>query len=350
MRRTAGTVLAVLAFVVALLAAAAPAGAIVGGVRADAPRAGIGSWQYFRDGHPDWGTCSAHALRTDEDGLTDLLVTGSQCVTVMPGPQSQQVRSMTDEGKARYAQFRAAAEKAGRTAASPERADRPAPGLQSTPEDPATFRFVFNSANRFQGERVGVKRFLVPKEWDWGEKDKRGYVWDLSLVQLEHPIRVKGAIVAPVLDWKTVTTQGWGRDTADPGTWKGPLGPWLRQTDGRVTAHADCAGAGIGADEVCVAPGRNAGAACQGDSGGGGSQELFGTDVLTMLVSRGPQPYCGTVNVYSSIWAHGRWIAEQVRALEPQARVAAVSQSDLRRAAAQHHAAVPAQPDFALAG
>lgn len=333
--RTAAVLAAASAFAAVL---ATPASAIVGGTRADATRAGIGSLQYFRDGHPDWATCSAHALRTDDEGWTDLLVTASQCVTVMPAPGAQRVRSMSDQGRQNYERFRKAAELAGRATAAPERADRPAAGLKSTPEDPATFRFVFNSANRFQGELVRVKQFVVPEDWAWGEKDARGNVWDLSLVQLEHPIRVEGAVVAPPLPWKPVAELGWGRTDADPSTWHGPLGPWLRQNDVRFTSHADCAGAGIGADEVCLAPARDGGGTCQGDAGGGGVQQVGGVDVLTVIASRGPEPHCGTVNVYSAVWAHGGWILDQARRLEPRVRLNTVDR-----------AAVPAHIDFAAA-
>lgn len=323
---------------------AEPAAAVVGGAPAQTTRAGIGSLQQPRDGHPDWGTCSAHALALDGSGWTDLLVTAAQCVTVMPGAQSPQVRAMTDDGRARYAQYRRAAEDTGTATAATGRADRPAAGLHSTPEDPSSYRFVFGSVDRFRGEKAAVARFLIPKDWAWGQKDARGNVWDLALAQLAHPIRIRGAILAPVLPGPA-TVQGWGRDNPDPATWHGPLGPWLRQSaDMRVTDPKTCADAGIGADELCLGPGTDRGGPCQGDAGSGAVQHLAGLDLVTMLVSRGPAPHCGTANVFTSVQAHGRWILDQIRALEPHARIAAADPRAIR------DAAPAAQPDLALVG
>ncbi|MET9260508.1 trypsin-like serine protease [Amycolatopsis sp. NPDC004079] len=342
---------AVTATAVGLVAGpATPAQAIVGGHRASENLSGIGAMVYDHNQVPDWDTCAAHPLGSDENGQTRFLVTAAHCVTVMPGPQSQQVRSMTDDGRTRYEKFRRAAEKAGKTTGDPGFSPGAAAGLHSTPEDPATWNFMYGNVNRFAAEKAKIKRFIVPAGWAWGEKDEHGDVWDQGLVEMEEPIQVEGALVAPVLPWAPVTLQGWGKETPNPESWKGPLGPWLKETDVRVTARSECAAAGIGRDEVCLGTPPDRGGPCMGDSGGGGDQRVGPYVVLTVLVSRGTAEHCGTANVATSVWAHGRWILSQIHAADSQTRVAVADPAQIREAAARHHATVPAQTDFAAAG
>lgn len=313
---------------------AAPAVAIVGGTNATSVKAGEGTFEYVapHKGYDHWATCTAHALGSDEDGETDLLITAAQCVTVVPG----QPQAKSAEDSARFAAFRHAAERRGPGTAAPDAARSALEGSASTPENPAAFRYVYGSTNRFTGKSVGIKKWIIPKDWNWGVPDAQGRIWDIALVQLQHPIRVEGAVVAPLLLWKPVTELGWGSTDPRPETWTGPLGPWLRQNTVHVTSRAECAGAGIGTNETCLGVAADGGGTCRGDAGGGGLEKWGGRWVLTAIASRGPAPHCGTPNVYTEIWPYGRWIIHQIHDLEPQLRVEATR-------------AGVAQTDFALA-
>uniref|UniRef100_UPI003F495F1C hypothetical protein n=1 Tax=Amycolatopsis sp. CA-096443 TaxID=3239919 RepID=UPI003F495F1C len=319
----------------------APADAIVGGHRSTENLGGIGVMVHPDKGHEDWASCAAQPFGINENGETDLLVTAGQCVTVQP--PAGQVRAMTPEGRKNFAAFRKATGRAGAAAAATGPSGRSGTGLQSTPEDPAQWKWVYGSVNRFVGTPVGVKRWIIPPAWAWGQPDARGDVWDLALIQLQHPVPVRGALIAPVLPWLPVTELGWGKDNPDPASWKNlPLGPWLRQNDVRVTAHADCAAAGIGHDEVCLGVAPDRGGTCLGDAGGLGLQRLGDVQLLTAIASRGVAAGCGTVNVYTRVWSHAAWILDQVRALEPRTRVAAASPNDIPGLAGQ--------ADYGLAG
>ncbi|MEV6832081.1 hypothetical protein [Amycolatopsis sp. NPDC051102] len=334
--------------------AAAPASAIVGGTYAPQTYAGIGSLQFDHNGYKDWGFCSAHAFGNDGHGDTKFIVLNSHCGTVPP-PQ-EQVQAMSRQGKVNAAKFRAWAENAGLADAPADPASRAGDGLKSTPVDPASYRFVYGNVNRFEGQSVGIKRFIPPKDWNWGEPDSQGYIWDVMVAELAHPIHVQGALVAPVLPWLPVRELGWGMTNPDPASWIGPngrlpLGPLLKQTDVRVTSKQQCAGAGIGTAEVCLGIAPDGGGTCAGDSSGGGVQRLGRVWVLVATASRGPEERCGTVNVYTEIWPYLGWIVKTMHTLAPDTRVETAAPDAISSSAAQYGQPAPdAQTAYALAG
>ncbi|SFW13710.1 trypsin-like serine protease [Amycolatopsis australiensis] len=340
---------AVSTLTVLVAGAAAPASAIVGGTNAPQTYAGIGSLQLDHNGHKDWGACSAHAFGTNGHGDTKFIALNAHCGTVMP-PEAQ-VQAMSLQGKANFAQFRSWVENAGLADAPADPASHAGEGLKSTPVDPASYRFVYGNVNRFEGQSVGIKRFIPPKDWNWGEPDSQGRVWDVMVAELAHPIHVEGALVAPVLPWLPVRELGWGMTNPDPATWTGPIGPLLKQTDVRVTAKQQCAGAGIGAAEVCLGVAPDGGGTCAGDSGGGGVQRLGRIWVLVATASRGPEQRCGTANVYTEIWPYLGWIVKTMHTVAPDIRVETAAPDAIRSSAAQYGQPAPdAQTAYALAG
>ncbi|WP_336159895.1 trypsin-like serine protease [Amycolatopsis sp. VC5-11] len=318
-----------------LVSLAAPAEAIVGGTTATAIKAGEGTFEYVNphNGYQHWATCTAHALGSDENGQTDLLITAAQCVTVMPGQQPQ-AKSAADT--ARFAALRHTAVRPGSGTAAPDLARSALEGSASTPEDPASFRYVYGSTNRFTGKSVGIKKWIIPKDWNWGVPDAQGRIWDIALVQLQHPIKIRGAVVAPLWPGE-ITELGWGHTDPRPETWTGPLGPWLHQTAVHTVSRSQCAAGGIGTNEACLGVAANGGGTCKGDAGGGGVRRWGTQWVLTAIASRGIENHCGTANIYTEIWPYGRWIIHQIHDLEPQLRVEATR-------------AGTTQTDFALAG
>ncbi|WP_406639208.1 S1 family peptidase [Amycolatopsis sp. WGS_07] len=335
--RRLGGVVAALVSAMLLAGLAAPAEAIVGGTRANDIKAGEGTIEYAipHNGYDHWATCAAQAIGSDGNGETDLLITAAQCVTVMPG----QTKAKSAADTARLAAFRHAAERSGTGTgtAAPDAARSAREQLKSTPENPSEFRYVYGSTNRFAGKSVGIKKWVIPKDWNWGVPDARGRIWDLALVQLAHPIKVRGAVVAPLMRWKPITILGWGFTDPRPETWTGPLGPWLNQNTVHTTARSQCAAGGIGTNEACFGVAADGGSTCKGDAGGGSVQLLGSRWVLTAIASRGIENRCGTPNIYTEIWKYGAWIIRQIRDLAPQLRV-------------QTDKAGTAQTDFALAG
>ncbi len=349
-RRTVVRIITAVLMLAGLLAgAAAPASAIVGGTNAPQTYAGIGSLQYDHNGDKNWGTCSAHALGTDSHGNTRFIVSNSHCGTVPP-PQAQ-VQAMSPQGKANAAKFRSLAVTAGLADAPADPASHAGEGLKSTPVDPASYHFVYGNVNRFAGAAVGIKRFIIPKNWNWGEPDSEGRIWDVMVAELVHPIHVQSALIAPVLPWLPVRELGWGMTNPDPSTWTGPIGPLLKQTDVHVVDKQQCAGAGIGTAEVCLGIAHDGGGMCVGDSGGGGVQQLGRIWVLVATASRGPEEPCGTVNVYTEIRPYLGWIVQKVHAAAPDLRVETAAPDAIRSSAALHHHTAPdLQTESALAG
>ena len=89
LRRTPTAVIAGLLALAGLVGiAVTPAAAVVGGIAAEAPYAGIGSLQVEANGISDWGFCSAHLLGSGHDGKTDLALTSAHCVDA-PGAAAQ---------------------------------------------------------------------------------------------------------------------------------------------------------------------------------------------------------------------------------------------------------------------
>ncbi|MDT8913547.1 trypsin-like serine protease [Amycolatopsis sp. PS_44_ISF1] len=329
LRRTAGLSVAALSVAGLVTGPASPASAIVGGALAPQAPAGIGSLQHDHHGDPNWATCSAHALGDDGRGMTDLIVSNAHCGTVEP--TTPQIQRMSPQGRRAAWALRSAGDHDGLQPAPADPASYAGAGLRSVPVDPATYHFVGGSVDRFHGVSVGIKQFLIPTGWAWGEPDAQGRQWDIMLAQLEHPIPVRGALIAPVVPWLPVRELGWGQDTPDPSSWHGPLRATLKQTDVPVVPDSDCADAGIGTDEVCLGVAPDNGGTCAGDSGGGGVQRYGRVWLLVATASRGPAPHCGTVNVYTETWPYLPWITTQIAQVEPRTRVAA-SRAELRAA------------------
>lgn len=319
--------------------AVTPAAAIVGGTAAEAPYAGIGSLQVEANGVPDWGRCSAHLIGNGRVGETDLAVTNAHCVTD-PGPQAQaEIQSPTAQVKTQAGYFRS-------QAALYRKA---APG--TTP-----FTFVVGSTDRFAGEHVRVAAVGTPDRWAWGtpdpgvvDKKTTGWIWDIALLKLDHPVRYRGATIAPVLPGLSELALGWGMTDPDPATWTHPLGAQLHRNTVPVVADLECAGAGIGKAEVCLGVARDGGGACAGDSGGGGLQRWGNRWVLTATTSRGPQPHCGTPNVYTRLWPYRAWLVQTARSLNTSARIDVASVDEVRAQAAAAHVS-DSQLAYALAG
>jgi hypothetical protein len=162
------------------------------------------------------------------------------------------------------------------------------------------------------------------------DKKTKGWIWDIALLKLEHPVHYRGATIAPVLPWLSELALGWGMTDPDPATWTHPLGAQLRRNTVPVVANRECAGAGIGKAEVCLGVARDSGGACAGDSGGGGAQRWGNRWVLTATTSRGPQPYCGTPNVYTQLWPYRAWLVQTARSLNASARIDVASVDEVR--------------------
>jgi hypothetical protein len=340
LRRTSRAAIAGLLALAGLAGVAVtPAAAIIGGSAAEAPYAGIGSLQVEANGVPDWGLCSAHLLGNGRDGETDLAVTNAHCVTAPPPEAQVEVQGPTVQIKTQAGYFR--------SLAVPAR--KAAPGITS-------YTFVVGSTDRFAGEHVRVTAVGAPDRWAWGtpdpgvvDKKTKGWIWDIALLKLEHPVHYRGATIAPVLPWLSELAAGWGMTDPNPATWTHPLGAQLNRNTVPVVANQECAGAGIGKAEVCLGVARDGGGACAGDSGGGGAQRWGNRWMLTATTSRGPQLYCGTPNVYTRLWDYRTWLVQTARWLDTSARIDVASVDAVRAQAAADNVS-DSQLTYALAG
>ncbi|MEV5721751.1 trypsin-like serine protease [Amycolatopsis mediterranei] len=320
--------------------AVTPAAAIVGGSAAEAPDAGIGSLQVEANGVPDWGFCSAHLVGNGRAGETDLALTNAHCVTDPPPEAQVEVQGPIAQVTTQAGYFR--------TLAVP---------LREAAAGTTPYTFVVGSADRFAREHVGVAAVAASERWAWGTPDPgvvdpktKGWIWDIAVLKLAHPVHYRGALIAPVLPWLSERALGWGMTNPDPATWgHHPLGAQLHRNDVPVVPAQQCADAGIGKAEVCLGVARDGGGACAGDSGGGGLQRWGTRWVLTATTSRGPQLYCCTVNVYTQVWPYRAWLGQTARLLHSSARIDVASVDAVRAQAAADHVS-DSQLTYALAG
>ncbi|HET6288789.1 MAG TPA: trypsin-like serine protease [Amycolatopsis sp.] len=300
-------------------AAAGPGGddvspMIVGGERAPEAYAGAGSIQLLKNGVPDWHTCSGALIHPS------FVVTASHCLSVMP-PAPQREGKAGEAGEVAWRAFQ--------QAPSPRRAGV---GAQAEPQDPSQYTLRIGSTNRHSGGAVrGVRSISLPQPWEWGVPDGDGFIWDLTLIQLDHP--VPGWMVKPAkLGYPRVGKQtriiGWGVTDPDPAQWGAPAPRWLRQLDVPIAPDGDCAEAGIGRGEICLGTSPGGGTACSGDSGGGALQRHGRDWVLTGLGSRSHTQSCVSSTVYTKV-AEPRFLLWMVRTMHERDPHTRVTRADL---------------------
>ncbi|MFC9249933.1 S1 family peptidase [Amycolatopsis thailandensis] len=284
---------------------------IVGGERAPQAYAGAGSIQLKRNNVNDWHTCTGALIHPL------FVVTAGHCLSVQP-PEPQ------------------AADRAGELA---WRAFQQAPpprqagaGTLAVPLDPSQFTLRIGSIDRHYGGAVRkVASISLPQPWEWGVPDGDGYIWDLTLIQLDHPVpgwQVKPAKLAFPTAGKQTRIIGWGVTDPDPAHWGAPAPAWLRQLDVPISPKGDCAQAGIGRGEVCLGTAPNGGAACAGDSGGGALQRHGRDWVLIGLGSRSMTQACVSSTIYTQV-AEPRFLRWVVRTMHERDAQTQVTQADL---------------------
>ncbi|GAA5119924.1 S1 family peptidase [Haloechinothrix salitolerans] len=299
-KRITGALFA-LVFAIASLLAPATADAIVGGIPANDEYAFSGSVQTPHKGEKDWHTCGITLI-------TPLHALGAaHCQTNF-------------EAGSKLRRFGAATAE-------------PSPDF----EDPSRFHVQFGSHDRLHGTEVrGVVKISKPPEWAKLKKTPRGEVGDLVILTLDRPITtIRPAGLAEVNPRLPLREIGWGLHSVDD-LGKGPAPRWLHEADapGVGRTSADCRGADLGVDELCVRKGRDVAdpakpaGECYGDSGSPALQRgRDGTWNVVGVVSRGPEgpngePRCATDAVMPKPTYYLNWIIQEVAAQGAQVRLA----------------------------
>ncbi|WP_167406308.1 S1 family peptidase [Amycolatopsis thailandensis] len=284
---------------------------IVRGERAPEAYAGAGSIQLKRNGVDDWHTCNGALIHPS------FVVTAGHCLSVQPPAPQRADRA----GELAWRAFK--------QAPPPQQAGV---GTQAVPQDPSQYTLRIGSVNRHYGGAVRkVTSISLPQYWEWGMPDGDGYIWDLTVIQLDHPVpgwQVKPAKLAYPKAGKQTRIIGWGVTDPDPAHWGAPAPAWLRQLDVPISPKDDCSQAGIGRGEVCLGTAPNGGAACAGDSGGGALQRHGRDWVLVGLGSRSMTQACVSSTIYTQV-AEPRFLWWIIRTMHERDARTQVTQADL---------------------
>ncbi|WP_158894007.1 S1 family peptidase [Amycolatopsis anabasis] len=283
----------------ALRAAANPEGGgdvspmIVGGEEVKQPYSFVGSLQVKRyKGEDGFHSCGASLITGWlGDRYGQWAVTAAHCVDNMPASALG--------GRAENPAQASLVSLASRTRTE---------GIDWT--DPAQFRIRFGSLDRKHGGVVvGISQIVRHPSWGWTGPG------DVALLRLSGPVNLKPALVLPADRQRLMREIGWGYTTPDRSD-KLPMR--LRQIDVPFLDPSECAAAGIGEGEYCLADAF--GGPCNGDSGTGGLQQQ-GDDwrVVVGLTSRGAgEQLCGaTPAVYTDLSAYLPWMKQVVFQLPP---------------------------------
>lgn len=152
------------------------------------------------------------------------------------------------------------------------------------------FHVSVGAVDRNGGIRRTVDDIVVHPDWNWGAGP--GAAHDIALLHVTSPVPKLPVLIAPTSPppGTTIRQLGWGLTTPDA---SGDYAQQLQQLDSTVAPTADCAPAGITADELCVAKTANDGGICVGDSGGPMVWKVHGIWYLAASASRSHATYCG---------------------------------------------------------
>ena len=189
----------------------------------------------------------------------------------------------------------------------------------------------YGSTHLDQLQSFTAPRVEVHPDWDWLTGTNRAA--DAAVIAVPPSLHLTGI---PIGQWagvdRDVRLLGWGKTTIDA-TQPPSI---LQQLDTSITDPQACAAAegGVTAGEICIAPARNGGQACFGDSGGGalahvGSQRW----VLLGGASRETHEDCTGATVYTNFTYYRAWLTRVLIIGQPHHPRRVASDAALRYAA-----------------